>query len=169
MLPNKKKETIQRLMRLKRRFMKDNKFFQDYLKFMDNLLRSGYARRSDASPSGKTWYIPHHGVYHPQQTKENLCCVWLQCGIQGKIYQQGIAIRTRFDKSGYWCLDNISWRKNCLHGRCRSYVSLSPGSRGSAVIFKIPVMGESWYRQGASWLCNVCTCFWCNIVSQLSK
>ena len=75
MLPNKKKEAIQRLMRLKRRFMKDNKFFQDYLKFMDNLLRSGYARRSDASPSGKTWYIPYHGVYHHQQTKENLCCV----------------------------------------------------------------------------------------------
>ena len=40
--------------------MNDNKFFQDYLSFMDNLLRSGYAKRSDASPAGKTWYIPHH-------------------------------------------------------------------------------------------------------------
>ena len=37
MLPNNKKQAIQRLMGLKRRFMKDNKFFQDYLKFMDNL------------------------------------------------------------------------------------------------------------------------------------
>ena len=67
MLPNNKKQAIQRLMGLKRRFMKDSKFFQDYLEFMDNLLRSGYAKRSDASPSGKTWYISHHGVYHPSK------------------------------------------------------------------------------------------------------
>ena len=59
-LPNNRKHAIQRLMGLKRRFMKDNKFFQDYLNFMDNLLRSGYAKSSDASPAGKTWYIPHH-------------------------------------------------------------------------------------------------------------
>ena len=37
-LPNNKKQVIQRLMGLKRRFIKNNKFFQDYLKFMDNLL-----------------------------------------------------------------------------------------------------------------------------------
>ena len=67
MLPNNKKQAIQRLMGLKRGFMKDNKFFQDYLKFMDNLLRRGYAKRSDASTSGKTWYILHHGVYHPSK------------------------------------------------------------------------------------------------------
>ena len=34
---------------------------------MNNLLIKGYARRSDKSPSGKTWYIPHHGVYHPSK------------------------------------------------------------------------------------------------------
>ena len=67
MLPNNKKQVIQRLMRFKRRFIKDNKFFQDYLKFMDNLLKSGYAKRSDTSPSGKTWYIPYHGVYHTSE------------------------------------------------------------------------------------------------------
>ena len=66
-LLNNKKQAIQRSLRLKRRFMKDKKFFQDYLKFMDNLLRSGYAKMSDASPAGKTWYIPHHGVYHPSK------------------------------------------------------------------------------------------------------
>ena len=48
--------------------MKDNKFFQDYLKFMDSLLRSDYVKRLDASPSGKTWYISHHGVYHPSKS-----------------------------------------------------------------------------------------------------
>ena len=52
-LSNNRKHAIQRLMGLKR-FLKDNKFFQDYLSFMGNLLRSGYAKRSDASPAGKT-------------------------------------------------------------------------------------------------------------------
>ena len=37
MLLNNKKQAIQRLMGLKRRFMKDSKFFEDYLRFMDNL------------------------------------------------------------------------------------------------------------------------------------
>ena len=56
--------------------MKNNKFFQDYLKFMDNLLRSGYAKRLDASLSWKTWYIPHHGVYHPTTVKQEKSVVF---------------------------------------------------------------------------------------------
>ena len=47
--------------------MKFNKFFQDYLKFMENLLKIGYAKGSDVSPAGKTWYIHHHEVYHPSK------------------------------------------------------------------------------------------------------
>ena len=66
MLPNNKTQNTERLMGLKKWFMKDDKFFQDYLKFMDNLLRSSCAKNADASQSGKTWYIPHYGVYHPQ-------------------------------------------------------------------------------------------------------
>ena len=34
---------------------------------MYNLLRRFRTKRSDASPSGKTWCIPHHGVYHPSK------------------------------------------------------------------------------------------------------
>ena len=66
MLPNSKKQAIQRLIGLKRGFMKDSKFFQDYLKFMDNLLITGYAKKLDASSPRRNWHIPHHGVYHPQ-------------------------------------------------------------------------------------------------------
>ena len=36
--------------------------------------------------------------------------------------------------------------KNCLLGRCSIHVLSGPGSRGSAVIFKISVVGESRYR-----------------------
>ena len=67
MLPNNPMQAIQRLMGLRKRFMKDSKFFHNYLTFMDKLLRSGNAKSLDTSPSGKTWYIPHHEVFHPSK------------------------------------------------------------------------------------------------------
>ena len=63
-MPNNRGEAFKRLMFLKRRFLKDQNFFDDYKKFIDNLLK-GYAKQSEVVLSGKTWYIPHHGVYHP--------------------------------------------------------------------------------------------------------
>ena len=34
---------------------------------MSNLLVKGYERRMDDSPVLRTWYISHHGVYHPRK------------------------------------------------------------------------------------------------------
>ena len=84
MLLNNKKQAIQRLMRLKRRFIKDNNFFQDYLKFMDNLLKSGYAKRPDSSPSRKTKKTISLtiGCITPvNQVKSVLCLIAVQIGI----------------------------------------------------------------------------------------
>ena len=67
-MPNNKIQELRRLICLKRRFLKDERFFQDYKKFMNDLLIKGYAKRADMSPLGKTWYIPHHGVYHPSKS-----------------------------------------------------------------------------------------------------
>ena len=64
-MPNNRGQAFKRLMFLKQRFLKDQKFFDDYKKFMDNLLVKGYTKQSEVVLSGKTWYIPHHGVYHP--------------------------------------------------------------------------------------------------------
>ena len=47
-----------------KRFIKDNKFFLDYTKYMNNLLEIGYARICKETPTGKTWYISHHAVCH---------------------------------------------------------------------------------------------------------
>ena len=66
-MPNNRKQAMQRFMYLKRKFKRDPSFLDDYKGFMNNLLIKGYARRSDKSPNGKTWYIPHHGVYHPSK------------------------------------------------------------------------------------------------------
>ncbi|XP_019211648.1 uncharacterized protein LOC109200512 [Oreochromis niloticus] len=58
-----------RLKYLKRRFEKDNQYHKDYTEFMKETIERGDAERVpsvdlDKSPA---WYIPHHGVYHPQK------------------------------------------------------------------------------------------------------
>ena len=63
-MPNNKQQAVKRLMGLKR-FIRDNKFFLDYKKYMNDLLEKGYARRCNETPTGKNWYIPHHAVYLP--------------------------------------------------------------------------------------------------------
>ena len=65
-MPNNKQQAVKRLMGLKR-FIRDNKFFLDYKKYMNDLLEKGYARRCNETPTGKTWYIPHHALYHPSK------------------------------------------------------------------------------------------------------
>ena len=34
---------------------------------MDNFLVEGYTKQFEVVLSGKTWYIPHHCVYHPSK------------------------------------------------------------------------------------------------------
>ncbi|KAJ8037714.1 hypothetical protein HOLleu_18605 [Holothuria leucospilota] len=72
-MPNNKALATQWANNMKQRFLKDSKYLEDYKGFMKGLLDKGYAvqitdeelRRDD----GKVWYIPHHGVYHPQKGK----------------------------------------------------------------------------------------------------
>ena len=40
----------------------------DYKGFMDDLMKKEYAEKSTKeAPEARTWYIPHHGVYHPSK------------------------------------------------------------------------------------------------------
>ena len=66
-IPNNRGQAFRRLIFLQGRFLKDQKFFDDYKKFMDNLLIKSYGKQSEVVLSGKTWYIPHDGVYHPSK------------------------------------------------------------------------------------------------------
>ena len=55
-------------MHLKRLFQKDLKFYEDYNKFMKEIISKGYAREAKTNhPDGRTWYLPHHGVYYPHK------------------------------------------------------------------------------------------------------
>ena len=73
-LPNNKVQAEKRLASLKNKMARNNKFKDDYVKFMKELTSKGYAKElSKVAESGHCWYLPYHGVYYPQQTRENTC------------------------------------------------------------------------------------------------
>ena len=48
--------------------MWDKKFFADYRAFIKDTISKGYTKQSEKpAPVGRSWYIPHHGVYHPNK------------------------------------------------------------------------------------------------------
>ena len=58
-LPNNKKLAFHPLQDLKLRFGRHEKCKKEYTAFMNDMTKKGYAE--------KIWYLPHHGVYHPQK------------------------------------------------------------------------------------------------------
>lgn len=68
-LPNNKICAIHRLKCLERRLKKDQQYYRDYVSFMNDIISCGDAEKvSDEENDEKlAWYIPHHGVYHPQK------------------------------------------------------------------------------------------------------
>ncbi|GAA6227198.1 uncharacterized protein LOC115787620, partial [Lates japonicus] len=70
-LPNNRSMAKQRLLGLKRRFQRDERFHQEYANFFTDVISNGYAekvpRHQLDGAEGKVWYILHHGVYHPRK------------------------------------------------------------------------------------------------------
>ena len=61
---------------LKKRLSRNPQFKQDYVKFMIELIKKGYARESTtAVRAGKCWYLPHNAVYHPNKPWEDTCSI----------------------------------------------------------------------------------------------
>ena len=64
---------------LKRCLKADERYCADYCSFMPDIISKGYARNVDdefKDEVGRTWYLPHHGIYHPQKAK---VCVVFDC------------------------------------------------------------------------------------------
>ena len=71
-MPNNKVQAEQRAAHLKQKLKKNQAFFKEYNDFMYDMINNDYAERvphGDCSLDGRKWYIPHHGVYHPQKQK----------------------------------------------------------------------------------------------------
>ncbi|XP_061793005.1 uncharacterized protein [Nerophis lumbriciformis] len=68
-LQNNKKCAEHRLKCLKKRFERDKPYHKDYMKFMNETIERGDAEKvpPEELDKGPAWYIPHHGVYHPQK------------------------------------------------------------------------------------------------------
>lgn len=72
-LPNNRHFGEQRLQSLKRKFNRNPSFKGEYVSFMTDMIRKGYAEKVPEGQltrtDGKVWYLPHHGVYHPKKRK----------------------------------------------------------------------------------------------------
>ena len=70
-LPNNRNAAVQRALTLKKKLIKNPAFHQEYKDYMSDLIKAGYAVKVPETQlkrqDGKVWYIPHHGVYHPQK------------------------------------------------------------------------------------------------------
>lgn len=70
-LPNNLTLALSRLERLKQRLKRDRKYREHYEAFMKEMIDKGQAERVPDEElhlsNGRVWYIPHHGVYHPQK------------------------------------------------------------------------------------------------------
>ena len=72
-MPNNRSAVMQRALNLKNKLVKNPTFHEEYVTFMNDMLNKGYATEVPETKlnrqDGKVWYIPHHGVYHPQKKK----------------------------------------------------------------------------------------------------
>ncbi|KAL2092730.1 hypothetical protein ACEWY4_012528 [Coilia grayii] len=73
LMPSNRQIAEQRLHCLKKKMKKDEQFKQEYVAFLNDIFENNYAEEIPeeelAQPSGKVWYLPHHGVYHPKKKK----------------------------------------------------------------------------------------------------
>lgn len=82
--PNNKSYAEQRLKDLEKRLKRDETYLSDYVNFMQDIISCGDAEKVphkelDNQPA---WYIPHHGLYHPQKLEKY---VWSSIALQGSI------------------------------------------------------------------------------------
>ena len=72
-IPNNKLQAEQRVGHLRRKFQRDNNFFEEYKTFMKETIDNGYAtlipHEELEENEGRRWYLPHHGVRHPKKDK----------------------------------------------------------------------------------------------------
>ncbi len=73
-LPNNRDQAASRVESLLRTFKRKPQMEHDYFVFMEKLLKRGHAvpvpitkLTKETSESGKVWYLPHFGVYHPRK------------------------------------------------------------------------------------------------------
>ena len=94
-LPNNRHQARQRFSYLEKKFSKNDQFREDYIRFMKDIIAKGYARKSTTkAASGKTWYLPHHGVYHPNKPGKIRVVFDLSADYKGRCLNRELLART---------------------------------------------------------------------------
>ncbi|XP_046708913.1 uncharacterized protein LOC124388391 [Silurus meridionalis] len=71
LLPDNKKLATVRLQHLKRRLKNNERYKEQYKAFMKDMIKKGNAEPASPVTGQKTtWYIPHHGVFHPKKPEK---------------------------------------------------------------------------------------------------
>ena len=85
-MPNNREQAEQRSRWIKKKFA-NKQFKEDYVTFMNDIISKGYARKVPESnikvEEGKTWYLPHHGVYHPNKPSKIRVVFDCSCDYKG--------------------------------------------------------------------------------------
>ncbi|XP_060554552.1 uncharacterized protein LOC132715557 [Ruditapes philippinarum] len=85
-LPDNRSLAFHRLGQLGKRLAKDDLYQTQYTAFIEDMIKKGYAERVPMEDidrkDGHVWYIPHHGVFHPQ--KPDKIRVVFDCSAQFK-------------------------------------------------------------------------------------
>lgn len=72
-MPNNRSVVLQRTLNLQHKLKRNPVFHEEYTAFMTDIVTKGYAVEVPTTQlnrqDGRLWYIPHHGVYHPQKKK----------------------------------------------------------------------------------------------------
>ncbi|XP_060775250.1 uncharacterized protein LOC132885032 [Neoarius graeffei] len=68
-LPDNRICAVHRLKCLERKLRRNETYYKDYVNFMHDIISRGDAEKipEEETESGPAWYIPHHGVHHPQK------------------------------------------------------------------------------------------------------
>jgi len=71
---------------IKKKFV-NSKYHEDYTNFMNDLIKNGYAEKVPQSrlerEKGHIWYLPHHGIYHPQKPEKIRVVFDCSCEFEG--------------------------------------------------------------------------------------
>jgi hypothetical protein len=66
---NNRPQAMKRLEWQTKKMLANDAYRSDYVDFMSALMDKGYCERVIESDDGDSWFLPHHGVYHPQKKK----------------------------------------------------------------------------------------------------
>ena len=73
-LPNNRQQAFKRALWQRKRMLQNQQYRSDYVAFITDMIDKGYAEKvpheSLKNIPDKIWYLPHHGVYHPEKPKK---------------------------------------------------------------------------------------------------